>query len=577
MMRLARAVAVALGLGVIGGVVVAQGNPFAVGQTWTGTFQGYGTWTARFTELDGDGDPRGLTTSGPDQRTAGGFLESGAPVFYVTRGQETLYCLSNGGAQSGTYRGSTYRQQGSANPQNTNQPCSFAQAGVNQGVQPNPQGSSGSAATWPPSALINVGVNVMVETRSVWSGAISGKDNQGDWTGRVTNPSGQRGNVYAYLNDDGTYEFQVAYTPSGTTQYEYCTIDRSGARGGGVYTGARYFAANKDADAVADGACRVVIGSGASAGAQPNPVQPNPVQPNPVQPNPVQPNPVQASSAGAVSWPPNFALGQTWRVEITGPNALTLNVNLSEKDRFDSPSGRAGAQVVSMYYSRSQEVAVIEITTAQATVGCKFKGSTSVAGATLTGGAVVSRPNAQSPFQNQTGTCQATLTNSSAGQTGAVAPAPVAPAPVAPAPVAPAPQTGALPNTSVWPVRLEVGQSWRADLQGIGTWTVTFKVLDRDGDPSGDAVSNTGGPKLTGVFYYAQGDNDVRLELFDNAQIDYLCIFERNEINGLTFNGWQYESTGSNNGLRKTNRGCTLTYQGRVALAALLDPLAGWR
>ncbi len=600
----ARVLVAAVGLGVVSGAV-AQGNIFAVGQTWSGTFQGYGTWTARFTELDDDGDPRGVTTSGPDRRTAGGFIDDGDVIFYVFGQNDALFCLSEGGRVSnGVYSGVIYRRQGNQNAQNTNAPCSFTQSGAQGNQGGSNQGGGGTqptgTAVWPPNNALGVGVNVRVETRQVWTAAVSGKDSDGDWTGRASGADGRTATLYTFAQNDGSFMFQIAYTSS-----ELCSVRQPGAAAGGVYTGTRFFRASNNAPLEPDGTCRVVVGS-AGAQAQPSPQpQPNP-QPQP-QPQP-QPNPNPSNPGGAVAWPPNFALGQSWRVDITGPNAATINVNLSEKDRFDSPSGRVGAQTVSMYYSRSQEVAVIEITTGQATVGCKFKGAGSATGTGLTGGTVVSRATPQAPFQNQTGTCQATLTNSSAAQT-AVAPAPVQPNPsvqpapvqpnpvqpnpvqpnpvqpnpvqpnpVQPAPVQPAPnpQAGTPPNTSVWPVKLEVGQSWRADLQGLGTWTVTFKVLDRDGDPSGDAVSASGGPRLTGVFYYAQSDNDVRLELFDNAQIDYLCIFERNEINGLTFNGWQYESTGSNNGLRKTNRTCTMNYLGRVTLASLVNPLAGF-
>ena len=76
MKRFAAAVLAILGMAV-SSIGAAQSVKFAIGQTWTGTFQGFGTWTAKFTELDDEGDPRGITSAGPDERTAGGVDSNG--------------------------------------------------------------------------------------------------------------------------------------------------------------------------------------------------------------------------------------------------------------------------------------------------------------------------------------------------------------------------------------------------------------------------------------------------------------------------------------------------------------------
>jgi hypothetical protein len=552
MKRLALMALAALGFGVTSGAF-AQSVKFEVGQTWTGTFQGFGTWTAKFTELDGDGDPRGLTTSGPDQRTAGGFDNDGGPVFYITKSGDSLFCVGDPQpGPGGVYSGTILRKQGSANAVNTKAPCSFSQAGASP--------SPATTSAWPPSSALSAGITVRLELRQLWTAGISGKDEDGDWTGKATGADGKSATLYSFSQSDGTFAFQIAYASS-----ELCVVSRTAAQGvSGVYTGKRSFKLNKDSKYVLEGDCRVTIGNGAPA------PQPNP-QPQPA-PQPAPPSGV------TLNWPPSFNLGQSWRVEITGPSAVTLNVNLSENDRFGSPSGKVGSQGVSLYYSRSSEFAVIEISDGQATVGCKFKGAASVSGSSLTNGSVVTRPNPQSPFQNVSGVCRATLTNGSAPQTGVtpVGPAPVGPAPVGPAPVLPAPaplQTSNPPNTSAWPLRLEVGTSWSAEIQTLGSWNVTFRVLDRDGDPSGEAVPTGAGAKLTAAFYYAKNDDDVRLELYDDAQIDYICIFERNEISGLKFSGWRYESTADKK-LKKTTQRCTMQFLGRVTLTSFLEPLA---
>ena len=647
----------------------AQSVQFQVGQTWTGTFQGFGTWTAKFTELDKEGDPRGATISGPDRRTGGGFINRGLPVYYVTSSADTLYCVAASDTpQAGVYRGAISKQQGSGNAQDTGASCTFSQvsalsqgggaaavwppsAGLSAGATlrfegrqlwtltitgkdndgdwtgkatgadgrtatvfsyPQDDGSfvfqlsiqnangateycevtrgnssaSGyagtryykankdaqlqtdgqcrvtlgssqtqSAAVWPPSNLLREGVTLRVETRQVWTGSISGKDDQGDWMGGLVGANGVRSNVFAYLNDDGSFEFQVAYTQAGVGQYEYCTVQKNGSQvAAGVYAGKRFYAPNKDARVVPDGDCRVVIGATSS-------------QVNP-QPNP-QPQPQPPTVAPALVWPSNITVGQTWRVVITGAQATSFTLNLTGLDEFETPSGKLGAQTVSMFPSRSQEATVIEIIGSPGSpiISCTFKGAGSVRGQSLIGGKVQTRVNRGALPVEQLGTCEATLISG-----GSAAVAPVAPTPVA---SSLNPQTATPPVTTAWPLKLEVGQSWRTEIQGLGSWNVTFKILDRDGYPQGSAVPNGSGATLEAAFFYFQNDNDMRLKLTSGDTL-YRCIFERNEIRGSTFSGWRYVDSADGKSLDKTAQRCNMTFIGRVTLSHLVDPLAGF-
>ena len=674
MKRFAAAVLAILGMAV-SSIGAAQSVKFAIGQTWTGTFQGFGTWTAKFTELDDEGDPRGITSAGPDERTAGGFDSNGRSAFYTIKNGDGVICYANSAtAQNGVYSGAITRQQGNAAAQKLGTPCTFSQvtaassqsgaavwppsAGLSAGatlrlegrqvwtlsftgkdsdgdwtgkatgadgktatlfsylqddgsfvfqlayvnsngaseycevlrsgssaggyagtrfykaskdaqVQPDGQcrvltGSAGGSVqtgttqagtVWPPSNLLREGVTVRVEARQVWTGSIAGKDGQGDWTGRLTGANGARGSVFAYMNDNGTFEFQIAYTPSGVTQYEYCTLEKNGSQvAPGVYVGKRYFAANKDAKIEPDGDCRVVIGATSSQ-----------VSPQP-QPNP----PPQQASGPALPWPSNITVGQTWRVVITGAQATTFTLNLTGLDEFETPSGRLGAQIISMFPSRSQEATVIEIIGQPGApiISCTFKGASSVRGSTLIGGKVQTRVNRGALPVEQPGTCEATLVSGGSG---------AAVAPVAPSDVTPAanPQTSTPPVTTAWPLKLGVGQSWRAEIQGIGSWNVTFKILDRDGYPQGSAVPSGSGGALEAAFFYFQNDNDMRLKLTSGNTL-YRCIFERNEIGGLTFSGWRYVDSADGKSLDKTAQRCNMTFIGRVTLSSLIDPLAGF-
>ena len=249
---------------------------------------------------------------------------------------------------------------------------------------------------------------------------------------------------------------------------------------------------------------------------------------------------------------------------------MSFTLNLTGLDEFETPSGRLGAQIISMFPSRSQEATVIEIIGQPGTpiISCTFKGASSVRGSSLIGGKVQTRVNRGALPVEQPGTCEATLV--SGGSAAAVAP--VAPTPVA---SSPNPQTGTPPVTTAWPLKLAVGQSWRVEIQGAGSWNVTFKILDRDGYPQGSAVSNGSGATLEAAFFYFQNDNDMRLKL-TSGDTPYRCIFERNEINGLTFNGWRYVDSADGKSLDKTAQRCTMQYVGRVTLSSLIDPLAGF-
>ena len=671
MKRLAATVLAIIGMAVSSGAT-AQSAKFAVGQTWTGSFQGFGTWTVKLSELDDDGDPRGITSAGPDERTAGGFDSNGRPAFYTIKDGDGILCYAaSATAQNGVYSGLTTRQLGNATPQKLGTPCSFSQvtgsssqsgsaiwppsAGLSAGATLRLEGRqvwtlsisgkdsdgdwtgkatgadgktatlfsylqddgtfvfqlsyvnangaaeyceiarSGSSATgyagtryykaskdaklqtdgqcrvllgsgqtqssavWPPSNALRDGVALRVETRQVWTGSITGKDDQGDWTGRVTGANGGRGNVFAYMNDDGTFEFQIAYTPGSVTQYEYCTLDKNGSQvSSGVYAGKRYFAPNKDAPAQPDGDCRVTIGA-ASSQAAPQP-----------SPQPTPPPPQTQASGPALPWPSNISVGQSWRVVITGAQATTFTLNLTGLDEFETPSGKLGAQTISMFPSRSQEATVIEIIGSPGApiISCTFKGASSVRGQSLVGGKVQTRVNRGALPVEQPGTCEATLVS---GGSGAAA------APVAPTAATSAsnPQTSTPPLTTAWPLKLEVNQSWRAEIQGVGSWNVTFKILDRDGYPQGSAVPNGSGLALEAAFFYFQNDNDMRLKLTSGNTL-YRCIFERDEISGLTFSGWRYVDSADGKSLDKTAQRCTMQYIGRVTLSSMIDPLAGF-
>lgn len=447
---------------------------------------------------------------------------------------------------------------------------------------------------WPPLKLLKEGVAVRVETRQVWTGNIEGKNDDGDWLARMTAASGTQGILFAYLETgDNTYDFQVAYTTDSVKKYEFCSFKNSASQvAPGVYAGTRYYKVGQ-ADAKVDGKCKVTITIPSVEQVAPAPTPAPPLAPTPV---PVlTPAPVPTPIGPALSWPLKISIGQQWRVTIIGAKATTFTLNLTQPDAFGTDSGTVGTQTVSLYLSRSQDAAALEIIPQSGTpiINCTFKGSTSVSGSSLVRGTVTSRANATALPVTEVGACEVALIGDapvvaqpqpqSQPQVAPVTPAPPTPAPPTPTPPTPTPPTpapvtptpvtlgGAAPNTSVWPVRLEVGQSWATEIQGVGAWNVDFKALDRDGDPTGAATPAKGGAALESYFYYVGKDDDVRLELVSENNLSYLCIFERSEIRGQTFSGYLYVPSGPDN-LQKTTQRCTMKYLGRVGAAAVSAP-----
>jgi hypothetical protein len=362
---------------------------FAVGQTWSGTFQA-GTWTARFTELDGDGDPRGLTTSGPDRRTAGGFTDSGDSIFYVFNNTEAIYCVgSRNGLNGSTVSGQAQRfsppnaQQGTAAG-----PCSFTlQAGATT-----TQGSSGGAAvaaalSWPPAFAVGQTWSATFQS-GTWLVTFTERDGDGDPRGLTTSGPDRRTAGGFMLSPTQA----TLYT---LTQNEVlrCVAERSGLSGNTlVGVAQRISPPTQNSPIQQAGPCSFTLQGGAPGATAVSSPGTAPASNN--------------AASSALSWPPAFAVGQTWSGTF---QAGTWTARFTELDSDGDPRGlttsgpdrrTAGAFMDganAIFYVLSSSENLVCLTTRNG-----------LSGATLTGQAArFSPPNAQQA--SAAGPCSFTL------------------------------------------------------------------------------------------------------------------------------------------------------------------------
>ncbi len=95
--------------------------------------------------------------------------------------------------------------------------------------------------------------------------------------------------------------------------------------------------------------------------------------------------------------------------------------------------------------------------------------------------------------------------------------------------------TGAATAQLGWPVRGTVGQTWTANLQGVGTWTVRFTQTSSQGSPIGQSTS--GPDARIGYFEYVQ-DGDLGVFWLDLSQTDSAgCLFDRQGPQGNLIRG----------------------------------------
>lgn len=518
-------------------------NPFAAGQTWSATFEGFGTWVTKLSDtVDILNNRVGSLISGPYQGSAYVKLVDGKPQLFVSKQNDfdNLVCTASSSvAQNGVYSGTTVEKK-LLEEKNLGTPCSFK-------LLPSAQSATSSqvgTVVWPPSALLKENVTLRIETHQVWTGSDIGKNNN-----RLYTASDIRGNLYAYGKDDGTYEFQVAYKIGSVEYFEYCKLKDSASQvAPGVYVGTGYYQVGRDTLANIDGGCKVTIVTTQTA----------------PQPS-TAPVSSQTVTPIVVKWPPSNLLevGTVVGVETRSVwiGRFTGRDNSGWVGDVSATSGTDGRIYAYLNDDSTYEFQVVSTTNGVTQYEfCTLQNTASqgVAG-TYRGKRYFQASESADVVPD--GDCRVLIGS------GASLMKPTF-SQVTP----PAPKPIAVPNIKVWPFQIAVGQQWQIEVQGFGVWRINFDALNATRAPTGLSKPTNAGATLTSEFVYSKENDDVRLLLSENGKLKYRCIFEQSAITSLTFKGWLYVPSSGNN-LQKTTQSCTMSYLGAVTVSVLLEPL----
>ena len=167
---------------------------FAVGQTWSVTFS-VGTWVATMTQLDEEGDPVGVTSSGPNRRTAGVFMINAdrATMYTYLKDVEVLRCVAVKSGLTGavlTGRAERFAPPDTRNPAQDAGPCSFtlqnaaAQSNATpaqptSAQPPLAQPTTAPALSFPPKISVSQTWNVQIGNTLNWVLTLSETDSDG--------------------------------------------------------------------------------------------------------------------------------------------------------------------------------------------------------------------------------------------------------------------------------------------------------------------------------------------------------------------------------------------------------------
>jgi hypothetical protein len=433
--------------------------------------------------------------------------------------------------------------------------------------------SAAAQNIYPPSNVMQVGSNVNLELRQVWTSAIAGKDEDGDWTGNVRGRDGTQGKLFAFSGEQGSFIFQVIY---GNNTSEYCILeDRSSASGNrntAVYEGYRFYKANRDSKIVDDDAdCRVTVNNGSNAVTQPTQ---QPAQP-PTQPGgpPALPG---ASSNPPLTWPVKLEVSQRWEWRL-GDRPVVYRSTFSGVDGngvfngtllTDGSGDPVRSRTLQVFYASAQDTLAAYATDPEGGVTvCSFVGAKSLQNNVLVGETYFRRPGSSSFDVVANTPCRANL----AGAATVIAP--------------PTP-----PPAAAFPPQVSIGQRWSVSVPQRGSWTIS--VDQRDAKTGWFVGAATGTPSNgTGLFFFEDDQYIVMISYRSGSRtLTVGCALDADGVRGSSFEGDSVDVDLSTGDVDDTGTRCTVAPSGggsvnsgnnspTPSLSASLPPKVGqtWR
>ncbi|MFN3266301.1 MAG: hypothetical protein ACK41E_05610 [Deinococcales bacterium] len=339
------------------------------------------------------------------------------------------------------------------------------------------QAQTGLTATqgaFPP--VLRVGSQLTFELRQRWTGTVSGKNADGDWTGQARAADGTQGSFFGFtVSNSSNYAFQVGTT----AQSEYCILTPSSANAGNgviIYTGSRFSQQGNNNPVNDNTACRVILNQQPGGGTITQP---------PAQP-PVLPG-VGQTQLPPLSFPPRLAVGQRWELRF-GTRPIVYRGTLAAQENRSGTAVFTGTLITDgqgdpiasrkLEAFMSGDTFAIYATDPQGAVTvCSFAGTGSLQNNVLTG-AVFFRTAGQAQFSTLTAPdsapCRANLEPTQAAN-----------------PIQP-PQSTTQAKTSL---PAQVGDTWRIEAvgnTGLEPWVLSFSRTDPDGALVGTVTQSTG-------------------------------------------------------------------------------------
>jgi hypothetical protein len=253
----------------------------------------------------------------------------------------------------------------------------------------------------------------------------------------------------------------------------------------------------------------------------------------------------------ALSWPPQFAIGQTWTINFVGIGNWNLNLTTTvEGDATGYTTGTDRREGYFKYLPKNGNDPEIAIAFLQSDIDvyeCGFYASGNPSGNTLNGVAfryILSTKK----YEDLKTTCSATLGGSSQ-TTNPTSPFANPNVPLNPNTNQTQP-TGAT-QTPVWPPK--PGEAWTMTIDGLAPWAINFEKLDKDGDPTGPATQS--GVKSTAFAYLDNGE--YVFEITDGKTVTD-CVFTKLQVQGNAFVGGKaYSGDANSNSIPSLNKACS--------------------
>ncbi len=251
----------------------------------------------------------------------------------------------------------------------------------------------------------------------------------------------------------------------------------------------------------------------------------------------------------ALSWPPQFAIGQTWTINFVGVGNWTLPLSTTvEGDATGYTTGTDKREGYFKYIPKNGNDPDLTISYLQGDTDiyeCGFFAAGNPAGNTLNGVAfryIISTKK----LEDLKTTCSATLGGGSSQTTNPTSPFANPNVPLNPN----ANQTPVSNASPVWPPK--PGEAWTMTIDGLAPWAINFEALDK-GDPTGSAVQS--GAKFVAFAY--QDKDGYEFEISDDINV-YFCTFASLQVQGNAFVGGKaYAGPKSANSIPSLKKSCS--------------------